>query len=241
MNIKLYPNFDKVFIDEVLKGIFYPLCSLTLEKYPKRIFHFISSNGLWMDENHKTENNTFDYTLFEIKENKYKFNGDIKLYKGFEQAKDIFGKLQEDFDKNGLVYLETKTKADDYILNQKRNLKIEANDNFDLDYYLQTFYEFSINKLNFELTNDFGAYRHIIDDWGKSDKSSIVYEIKNDNSTGYADIEVNKEFIFPKTIEIENYTKIGFIIGHEFFTDGNDSYILFDKNKEKIISINHYS
>ena len=58
MKINLYPNFDDAFADETLKGIFYPLCSLTLEKYPNKIFHIISSNGLWMDENFETKENT---------------------------------------------------------------------------------------------------------------------------------------------------------------------------------------
>ncbi|EWH13928.1 hypothetical protein KLA_07747, partial [Cellulophaga geojensis KL-A] len=241
MNIELYPEFDKVFTDKILEGIFYPLCSLTLKEYPNKVFHFISSNGMWMDENHKTESNSSDYTLFEFQENKYKFNGDIRLYKGYEQAKNILDKLQKDFDKNGRVYLDTKTQTDDYIRNQKQNFNIESNDDFDIDYYLQTFYEFSINKLNFKLNKRFGEFRHIIDGWGKSDKSSIIYEIKNDNSTGFTDIEVNKEYIFPKTIEIEEYAKIGFIIGYEFFTDGNDTYLAFDEDKERVICINHYS
>lgn len=192
-----------------------------------------------MDESHKTESNSSDYTLFELQENKYKFNGDIRLYKGYEQAKNIFEKLQEDFVKNGKAYLDIKTQTDDYIRNQKQNLNIQSN--VDFDYYVQTFYEFSINKLNFELNKGFGEFRHLIDGWGKSDKSPIIYEIKNDNSTGFADIEVNKEYIFPSTIEIGEYAKIGFIIGHEFFTDGNDNYLLFDGAKERIICINHYS
>ncbi|MDA3616494.1 hypothetical protein, partial [Polluticaenibacter yanchengensis] len=100
MKIDLYPNFDKVFTDEILKGIFYPLCSLTLDNYPHKVFHFISSNGLWIDENYETKFNTFDYTLFDIVENKYKFKGDIKLYKGSEKAKNIFDKLQKDFEIN---------------------------------------------------------------------------------------------------------------------------------------------
>ena len=241
MNIELYPKFDKVFTDETLKGIFYPLCSLTLEEYPNKIFHFISSNGIWMDESHKTEINSSDYTLFELQENKYKFNGDIRLYKGYEQAKNIFEKLQEDFVKNGKAYLDTKTHTDDYIRNQKQNLNIQSNDDFDLNYYVQTFYEFSINKLNFELNKGFGEFRHLIDGWGKSDKSPIIYEIKNNNSTGFADIEVNKEYIFSEKIEIEKYKKIGFIIGYEFFTDGNDTYLAFDEDKERVICLNHYS
>jgi hypothetical protein len=146
MKIILYPNFETVFTDKTLKGIFYPLCSLTIEKYPNKVFHFISSNGLWMDENFETENNTFSYTLFEVVEKKYKFNGNTNLYKGSEKAKEIFDLLQKDFEHHGELYLETKMQTNNYIENQKRNLNIQENEEFDADYYLQTFYEFSISN-----------------------------------------------------------------------------------------------
>lgn len=60
----------------------------------------------------------------------------------------------------------------------------KVNDEFDVDYYLQTFYEFSINKLNFELNNEFGAFREIINGWSKSDKNPIVYDKKTDELKG---------------------------------------------------------
>ncbi|MDA3614334.1 hypothetical protein [Polluticaenibacter yanchengensis] len=123
---------------------------MTLDNYPHKVFHFISYNGLWIDENYETKFNTFDYTLFDIVENKYKFKDDIKLYKGSEKAKNIFDKLQKDFEINGKHYLETKTQTDEYIERQKQNINIQTDDEFDANYYIQTFYELSINKLNFE-------------------------------------------------------------------------------------------
>lgn len=236
MKIDLYPNFDEVFTDETLKGIFYPLCSVTFDKYPNKVFHFISSNGLWIDENFETENNTFSFTLFEFEENKYKFNGNIKLYKGSEKAKHMFEKLQNDFDLNGKHYLETKTQTDDYIEKQKQNLNIQTNDEFDADYYIQTFYEFSINKLNFELTNEFGAFRGIIDGWSDSDKiSPIVYDETTDELKGTLNY-----YDKPEIENIDTFEVIGKIVGFEFFTEGNDT-VLFYNNSDKILCINSYS
>ena len=236
MKIDLYPNFDEVFTDEILKGIFYPLCSLTLDKYPKKVFHFISSNGLWIDENFETENNTFSYTLFDVIENKYKFKGNIKLYKGSEKAKRIFEKLQNDFNVNGKQYIESKTQTDDYIKKQKETLNIQTDDEFDVDYYIQTFYEFSINKLNFESTNEFGAFRGIIDGWSSGDfKSPIIY----DETTNELKETLN-ECDMPEIENIDTFEVIGKIVGFEFFTDGNDT-VLFYNNSDKILCINSYS
>ena len=234
MKIELYPNFDEVFTDETLKGIFYPLCSLTLDKYPNKVFHFISSNGLWIDENFETENNTFSYTLFDVIENKYKFNGNVKLYKGSKQAKNIFDKLQSDFDLNGKHYLETKMQTDDYI--QKQNFNIKTDDEFDADYYIQTFYEFSINKLNFELTNEFGAFRGVIDGWSNGDKiSPIVYDETTDELKGTLNY-----YDKPEIENVDDFEVIGKIVGYEFFTDGNDT-VLFFNNSDKMLCINSYS
>ncbi|KFF05761.1 hypothetical protein [Flavobacterium reichenbachii] len=236
MTIKLYPEFNDVFADETLKGIFFPLCSLTLEKYPNKIFHFISSNGLWIDENHQTEQNTFNYALFDIQENKYRFNGNIQLYKGFEQAKNIFDELQKDMDNNGKSYLEKKTKTDDYIKKQKQNLNLKTDDEFDADYYLQTFYEFSINRLNFKYKNEFGAFRKIIDGWSNSNKESPIIYDETSNELK----ETLNHYDKPKFENIETFDLIGKIVGFEFFTDGNDT-ILFYNNSDKILCLNFYS
>ncbi|WP_216070019.1 hypothetical protein, partial [Acinetobacter guillouiae] len=128
-----------------------------------------------------------------------------------------------------------------YIENQKRNLNLKADDEFDADYYLQTFYEFSINKLNFELNNEFGAFKNVIEGWIKNDQiSSIVYDISSNNSS-FTDIEMNAVYLFPERINISDNEKIGQVIGCEFFTDGNDSNLLYNTNAGTILNINSYS
>lgn len=242
MKLELYPTFESVFTDEQLKGIFYPLCAIELTDEKKTKLFFVSSNGIWINENNSSENNNNTYTKFELVENKYYFNGNIKLYNGHEIAKEIFKILETDFEENGKKYLDNKTKTEEFINQTKSKISIPENTEFDIDYYIQTFYEFSINKLNFQLTNEFGAFREIIDDWGKSEKKSpIVYEISSDNNSSFAEIEINAEYLFPKNINLTDYEKIGQVIGFEFFTDGNDSILLYNKNDKTVLSINSYS
>lgn len=236
MNISLYPEFNEVFADNTLEGLFYPLCSVTLDKYPDSTFHFVSSNGLWIAENYETKDNTFGYTLFDVEANKYKFNGDIRLYKGFETAKAIFEDLKLDFEKQGKAYLETKMQTADYIENQKRRLNLQTDGELDADYYLQTFYEFSINRLNFEINNEFGAFRKVMDGWPKNERQSpVVY-----GETKDALNETLSQYDQPQTENIGTFEVIGKTVGVEFFTDGNDT-VLFYNNADQVLCFNFYA
>ena len=164
-DIKPYPAFNEVFADDELKGVFYPLCTVVdKEKHKNKTFHFISSNGLWMNEAFETKVNTAQYTVFDLENDKYRFKGNLKLYNGFEQAKLIFPILEEDFEKNGENCLKNKTKTDQYIKERK-------------------------TVLNENLMTDF----------------------------------------------------IGQVMGDEFFTDGNDTILFYDKTNERIICLNFYS
>ncbi|WP_051941760.1 hypothetical protein [Maribacter forsetii] len=242
LNIELYPDFNEVFESDQLKGIFYPLCKITnIETSPDQPLYFVSSNGIWTNENIKNENNQTGFTCFELKNGKYSFNGNLNVYIGHKEAKEIIKILEDDFQKNGAAYLSKKVKTQIYIKTIKENFDLNFGD-LDKEYFLETFYQFSVNKLNYKQTGNFGTFRHIIDGWGKPDEiSPVVYEIKDDNSTGFTDIEINQEFLFPKSITIDKYEKIGYTIGHEFFTDGNDTYLLFDKTNKRALCINHYS
>lgn len=242
MKLELYPTFDSVFTDEQLKGIFYPLCAIELNDEKNTKLFFVSSNGIWTNENNSSENNNNTYTKFNLVENKYKFNGNIELYNGHEIVKEVFQTLETDFEENGKKYLKNKTKTEEYLSQIKPKISLPEKTEFDLDYYIQTFYEFSINKLNYKIHNDFGAFRAIIDNWRKSEeKSPIVYEISSDNNSSFADIEINAEYLFPQNINLSNYEKIGQVIGFEFFIDGNDSLLLYNKNDETVLNINSYS
>lgn len=242
MKLELYPNFESVFIDEELKGIFYPLCAIELNDEKHTKLFFVSSNGTWTNQNNSSENNSNTYTKFNIVEKKYKFNGNIELYNGYKIIKECFKILETDFEENGKNYLKNKTKTKEYLTQIKRKILLPEKSELDLDYYGRTFYEFSINKLNYQMNKEFGAFRKIIDNWVKpKEKSPIVYEISSKNNSNFADIEINAEYLFPKSIYLSNYEKIGQVIGFEFFTDGNDSILLYNKNDETVLILNSYS
>jgi len=226
MEIKMYPAFSEVFTNNDLLGIFYPLCSVENQ------LHFVSSNGLWMDEQYKTESNTFEYTMFELKNGKYDFKGDIRLYKGYDDAKKMFSILENDFNINGNNYLTNKLKTDFYIAEIKKILSSQISADIDLAYYLQTFYEFNINKLNYNLNGKFGEFSFFMKGYCKHDKSPIVYE------KGYRGIE---ETLQGKIEIIKDYSEIGTVVGYEFFTDGNDSVLFYNEKENKVLSVNCYS
>ncbi len=236
MKIELYPNFENVFTDEQLKGIFYPLCSVELNDEKHTKLFFVSSNGVWIDEDNSSDINNNTFTKFSLVDNKYKFTGNIELYNGHEIAREIFEILENDFGENGKKYLENKTKSEEYINKIQSKITLK-NSNFDLDYYLQTFYEYSINKLNYQINQQFGAFRNIIDNWGKPEKSPIIY----DCNESFEDIEVNAEYLFPKNLNLSEYDKIGEVIGSEFFTDGNNSILLYNEKEKTVLNVNSYS
>ncbi|HAS43575.1 MAG TPA: hypothetical protein DCS93_24055 [Microscillaceae bacterium] len=236
MKIDLYPKFEEVFDDKQLEGIFYPLCKISdlAKGLPQSLF-FVSTNGLWMDETNETAYNGFSFTIFDIIEGKYAFKGDLNLYKGYTIAQKIFPIIQQDFARQGSTFLSDKMQPEQYIKYIKPRLAVQSSD-FDLDYYLETFYAYSINQLNYEQTGNFGAYRAVIDGWSNLGESPQVYETQN-----FGDIEVNSEYLLPHTVSLDQYTKIGYIIGHEFFHDGNDCYLAYNPTHKNVLCINQYS
>ena len=227
MEIKMYPFFNEVFATDDLLCIFYPLCSVSKK------LHFVSSNGLWMNNKYETESNNLNYTKFELDNGKYDFNGDIRLYTGYEYAKIIFPLLENDFEKNGKDYLQNKIKTNSYIEGITKLLSLQKTNNIDLKYYLQTFYEYYINKLNYNMNGKFGEFNHLIEGWAKNE-SPIVYKD--------ADMIDEVEEVLQENIDvIKGYSAIGKVIGCEFFTDGNDSVLYFNEKENKVLSINCYS
>lgn len=222
MKIKLYPDFEEVFIDNTLKGIFYPLCSYTIEN---QTFHFVSSNGLWMNEEFDTDTNTSQYTLFRMVDDKYDFNGDINLYTGAQEVKSLFAKLEEDFEKNGQLYLEKEQSTDDYIALQNDILPIQSCKELDTEYFLQTFYEYACNKL-LATSNPSEVFG----------ESPIVYTKETEEMEGTLN-----HFDQPSIPDFNHYNVIGKTIGYEFFSDGNDSLLFFNENTQQALTINFYS
>ncbi len=236
MKIELYPTFNSVFIDEQLKGIFFPLCSIELNDENQTKLFFVSSNSVFTNEENKSDDNNNIFTKFSLVDNKYNFNGNIELYKGYKTIKEIFKILETDFAERGNQYLENKTKSKEYINKIKSKISVE-NLEFDLDYYLQKFYEFSINKLNYQINKVF-EFIHINDDFGE--KLKMKSQIVEDVDEGcFGDIEINAEYLFPKNINLEEYEKAGQM--YDFFVDGLVIVLLYNRNDNTVLNINNYS
>lgn len=218
----MYPSFNEVFTTDKLLGIFYPLC--TVDEH----LHFVSSNGLWMDEKYAKKNNTSQCIIFKLKNGKYEFEDDLRRYKGYKYAKKIFPILKKDFKINGNVYLQKKLSTNFYIKQIKKSLPFQTKRDIDLEYYLETFYSFYFNKLIYNLNGEFGEFNHFIEGSVKPEKSPVVYGVDEMDN-----IPVEK------TIP-QDYYPIGMVIGYEFFTDGNNSNLYFNQKENKILSINSY-
>lgn len=231
MKIELYPTFEEVFVDQTLKGIFYPLCSITLPNEAETKLHFVSSNGIWTNDEITSENNSSQFIAFELRDDKYAFNGNTNLYKGGSDAKVIFPILETDFKENGKRYLDSKLETGDYLNEIKKVIPQMADESLDLDYYLETFYEFSINKLNSQLNRGFGQFQRIINGYAKPEKSPVVY----DDATTLNQIDI------PEMLNLSNFTTIGMTIGSEFFTDGNDTVLFYNDAEKKVLCVNSYS
>ncbi|MDJ1484255.1 hypothetical protein QNI16_27405 [Cytophagaceae bacterium YF14B1] len=238
LNINLYPSFTNVFADNTLKGIFYPLCTVeNKNKYPNHLFHFVSSNGLWMNEDYVTKENNTSYTLFDIVDRKYHFAGDVRLYKGYAQAQLLFPRLEAEFEQNGKDYLKNRIKTKTYISILKQTLTPDEIKDFDIDYFLQTFYEYSINKLYFQLYGSFAKFRSIIDGWASNKtKSPVVYPV----TTKELDYILG-DSVQSATQKANHFDVLGRTAGEEFFTDGNDTVLLYDVETDKVLCWNFYS
>ena len=67
-NVKFFPDYKEVFIDERLKYYFKPIC--TIGKY-----HFLTIDGIFCIRNYKFAEN--DYFGFKLKDGKYEFLGNL--------------------------------------------------------------------------------------------------------------------------------------------------------------------
>jgi hypothetical protein len=241
MKIEMYPSFEDVFNDSLLKGIFYPLCKVSEigGEFPESLF-FVSSNGIWPHDEAAGEFNSRDFAIFHLESGKYSFRGSVELYQGYSAAKDLLQNLEEDFQSHGVNYLTKKLSADTYIEKMLKTFPISDTE-MDREYFIRTFYEYHINKLNYMRTGKVGSFYHVMEGWAKPDTTPIVYDMLKSESSGYGDIEVNQEYLFPKSLRIDGFEKVGFVMGSEFFTEGNDSYLFFDKENQMVLCVNHYS
>ncbi|MCL2422753.1 MAG: hypothetical protein FWD11_02485 [Micrococcales bacterium] len=237
----MYPSFGDVFETDDLLGVFYPLCTVVDERHGP--LHFVSSNGLWMDDTFATDANTHAFTVFRVVEGKYQFDGDLRLYTGAGQAKSIFPLLEEDLAAHGDQYLAGtdgsqawygggKEEAEAYV-ERMRGVLPDPVDGFDMDYYLETFYAFSSYKRNYSLT---GKFRSDISVRHRVGGGHVV----SGTADGYTMEMLWTEDGTEPTL-LDNRVDIGMVIGSEFFQDGNDAALYYGPDSSTALIVNCYS
>lgn len=238
MTINLYPKFEEVFVDDTLKGIFYPLCTVVLSS--GKSVHFVSHNGMWTDYETNSDQNTEEYYRFTLSEDKYAFSGDITIYKGYKVAKAIQCALEEEFWSNEDFYFKSKLSLADYKARVMPLVTDLTDDALDLDTYIEFFYAYSLNKLVFQKTGQFAKYRQLIDGFAKPDPSLYVYKEGDedfDTTLRYNDFSE----VISSSLVLDHYSAIGMTIGYQFFTDGNDCVLYYSESEEAVICFNSYS
>jgi len=159
--------------------------------------------------------------VFEVSGGKYRFGGDTRLHKGGNHARRLFPILEKDFAANATSYLEHEsTDSYDYI-NGISDLFPESMD-FDLDYYLATFFAFSVNRMQYESTGTFRA-----------DLGGCAFIDPPDD--GYA-----AEHLHPKGSMIQHCVPLGLAVGSLFFQDGNDEALYYNPENNQALIVNCY-
>lgn len=235
MRLTFFPSYEEVFAEDTLRGIFYPVCKVVDERYPCPLY-IVSSNGLFFDEQYITDQNSHIYTLFDIVDGQYVFNGDIRLYKGYEVIQEVFLILQEDFVKNkekysSLLRTSIHDKAYDLyveaLLPQVAHLALS----FNFAYYAKTFLLYHLSKERYKEEGVHTTYR--------AGKEIVLDNI--DMQGSYGDIEINAEYIFPESMHFESFEFVGSIYGDDFFAESNDVSLLYQKDTYKVLIVNSCS
>ena len=235
LKIKPYPEFEDVFFNNTLKGFYFPLCSIILKNKKKdnnQIFHIVSHNGLWLNENSKNSRVNTNYSVFKLTDNKYTFSGDTADFKGSNYIKDLYTFLELSFEsisKNKLTLKEFLN----YTL-EKYPFDLRS---FDYKHYIETFFYYQSQKIKFKneiKENNFMPFR----------------DLKNLNLfTGYDNndfINIGEEIIlnekyFENQAQLIEKVPLGACWADRYFHDGNTIFAFFDEENELVYCVNQYS
>lgn len=242
MNIELYPEFEEVFHNDDLKGIFFPLCKISGYNLGNNTpLFFLSHNGLFPNNGKGSSYNQSDFYMFDIVDGKYQFNGTIELYEGYKHTKELSALIEEDFGQNAPKYIDDKFDEEDFSELIKAKFKGDK-ESWEIDYYIKTYYQYLVNKFLYKTKGSFGAYQQHMMGYHKADLSPIVYLPDSEAfSSPFEELEINKQYHLPEEIDLADYEKIGKTEGFEFFVDGNNTFVLLHKTKQEVLCINYYS
>lgn len=166
-NIKFFPDYKDVFIDEKLKYYFKPVC--TIGKY-----HFLTVDGIFCIKNYKfAENYCFG---FRLKDGKYEFLGDLDCF-GKNDIEKLYEILEKDFEENKKDYLDKKVKIDDYVENILSRIEgITFEEEQDLNYYIESFYCYNMAKYYYELNKKVVSVKALTENYAIAPEEDLIIE-----------------------------------------------------------------
>lgn len=227
LEVRHYPDFEDVFLDEKLEGFFYPLCTLSFfkkEADKRQVFHLVSYNGLWLDETQESAELNEGFSAFELKEGKYDFKGDLKSFKGHAHIPGLYRFLKEDFERSGVDYLNTGMTEEGYKAHIAAHYTKEL-ESFDSTYYINTFFNYGIRKL--KQTNQHAK------------KFFSAFNTKDFIAGGEELIINEKHYSFP--VNLVNAIPLGACWLCEYGVDGNNTFAFYDPEKSIVYNVNQYS
>lgn len=213
-NIKFFPNYKEIFIDERLKYYFKPIC--TIGKY-----HFLTVDGIFCIRNYKFAEN--DYFGFKLKDGKYEFLGDLNCF-GKNDVERLYDILEKDFEENKKSYLDKKIKIANYVEKILPKIKgINFEEEQDLEYYIESFYCYNMAKYYYEINKKIVSVKALTEDYGITPEDELIIdkeELKNCLGDFFINLEYELELTPDPTedmcvmgIEIIPFTMWGEIVG----------------------------
>lgn len=213
-NIKFFPDYKDVFIDEKLKYYFKPICTIG-------DYHFLTVDGIFCIKSYKFSENY--YFGFKLKDGKYEFLGNVDCF-GKNDVERLYEILERDFEENKKHYLDKKIKIVNYvedILNKIEGIIFEEEQ--DLEYYIESFYCYNMAKYYYELKEKVVSVKALTENYGITPENELLIdkeELKNCLGDFFVNIEDELELTPAPTedmcvmgMEIIPFTMWGEIVG----------------------------
>ena len=223
-DIKYFPDYKDVFVDEKLKYYFKPIC--TIGNY-----YFLTIDGIFCIKDYKYSENY--YFGFRLKDGKYEFLGNLDCF-GDNDIEKLYEILEKDFEKNKKDYLDKKMKIADYVKNIFSKIgEIKFDEEQDLEYYIESFYCYNMAKYYYELNKKIVSVKSLTANYGITPEDELLID-KEDLKNCLGDFFINIEYELELTpfptedmcvmgVDVVPFTMCGEIVG-----------LLYDK-KENII------
>lgn len=213
-NIKFFPNYKDVFIDEKLKYYFKPICTIG-------DYHFLTVDGIFCIKSYKFSENY--YFGFKLKDGKYEFLGNIDCF-GKNDVERLYEILERDFEENKKYYLDKKIKIVNYVENILNKIEgIIFEEEQDLEYYIESFYCYNMAKYYYELKEKVVSVKALTENYGITPEDELLIdkeELKNCLGDFFVNIEDELELTPAPTedmcvmgMEIIPFTMWGEIVG----------------------------